>query len=229
MRLNKILQEAGVASRRGADELILSGMVFVNGERVVELGMQADPLKDQIKVGNKILKKPQNKVVYILNKPSGFVCSCGRQANEKIVMDIFPREERLFTVGRLDKDAKGLLLVTNDGSLAHKIIHPSSGVSKEYIVKVREEVSDGDLKCIAAGTFIESHHVRPYKVAKVRKGTLRIVLKDGKKHEVKALVAKANLTLMELKRVRIGNLRLGDLPEGTFRSLTQEEIGEIFR
>lgn len=229
MRLNKILQEAGVASRRGADELILAGKVTVNGARVTELGTQADPKKDVIKVGNKILKRLPKKVVYILNKPSGFISSSGRQANERLVLDLFPQNEGLFTVGRLDKDAKGLLLITNDGTLAHKVIHPSSGVSKEYIVKVQSEITDEHLKRISKGTYIDSEFVRPHKVSKIRRGTLRIVLKDGKKHEVKALIAEADLPLIELKRVRVGNLRLGDLPEGSFRTLSAKEIEEIFR
>lgn len=229
MRLNKILQEAGVASRRGADQLILDGYVFVNGVRVTELGVQVDPMKDHIKVGSRILKKPQAKVVYALNKPSGYICSNGRQANEKIVLDLFPENERLFTVGRLDKDAMGLILVTNDGTLSHKVTHPSSGVSKEYIVKVKSEVTDEHLKIISKGTYIDGQHVRPHKVTKLRRGTLRIILKDGKKHEVKALVQEADLPLTELKRVRIGNLRLNDLPEGSFRQLSKKEIAEIFQ
>lgn len=219
----------GVASRRGADLLIQEGKVKVNGQIVTELGTKVNLDKDQIFIEGKPIPKRVQKEYYIMNKPKGYVCSNTRFDNEKIVFDLVnTKAKKLFTIGRLDKDTRGLLLLTNDGDFSQRVIHPSSSINKEYIAKVKREITEDDLKLMSKGVFIEGRRVTPKKIEKIRKGTLRVVLTDGKNHEVKALLEKADLPLHELKRVRIGNLYLGTLPEGSYRSLTPKEQELIF-
>jgi len=135
---------------------------------------------------------------------------------------------RSFTVGRLDKDTSGLLIVTNDGEFTNQAIHPSSNIQKEYIAKTNHEITDLHLKTISAGTKIEGTFVKPIKVKKVRKGTLKVIVGEGKKREVRLLIEAAGLEVRELKRVRIGGLVLGNLPLGSWRPMTNKEKELIF-
>ncbi len=229
-RLSKALAAAGVASRRAAEKLIFEGRVKVNGtvEKVPQALVDWD--SDLILVDNEPIKGEEKKVYYILNKPHGFVCSNTRIGTKKLVIDLFAHlNMRLFTVGRLDRDTTGLLLVTNDGHFANKVIHPSSNIVKEYLIKTTQEITDVHLKAISKGTYIEESWIKPVKAEKVRKGTLKVVVKEGKKREVRLLVQNAGLDILELSRIRIGGLRLGPTPEGTFREMTETEKKVIFQ
>jgi 23S rRNA pseudouridine2605 synthase len=228
-RINKILQEYGLASRREADRLIELGLVEINGLKVLQLGTLANPDIDRIRVRGRELKKPEEKVTYLLNKPKGYICSNKRMFSENLVLDLFEKEEkRLFTVGRLDKETEGLLLVSNDGDLANKIIHPSSNITKEYIAYVEEEVSDRVLRTLCKGVEVEGTWVKPYVVKRLDLRTLSISVKEGKKHEVRLLVKNADLSLIHLERIKIGNLTLQNLPVGSYRILSTEEKRLIF-
>ena len=144
------------------------------------------------------------------------------------VIDLFEHLKiRVFTVGRLDKDTEGLLIITNDGFFANKVIHPSSNLEKEYLVKVDGDISIDDLMAISKGVEIEKKWITPTFVKKVRKGTLKIGVKEGKKHEVKLLVQKTGKIVKELKRIRIGSLVLGNVPEGSYRKMTKKEIDQF--
>lgn len=223
-RLSKALAAAGIASRRAAEELIFEGRVKVNGHVVLVPQTLVDWEKDTIMVDEAPIRGEEKKVYFILNKPHGYICSNTRLGSKKLVVDLFDHLNlRLFTVGRLDRDTTGLLLVTNDGHFANKVIHPSSNISKEYLVKTQQEVTDVHLKEISKGTYIEDSWVKPVKVEKVRKGTIKVVVKEGKKREVRLLVQNAGLDILELSRIRIGGLRLGPIPEGTFREMTENE------
>jgi 23S rRNA pseudouridine2605 synthase len=229
-RLSKTLAAAGVASRRAAEKLIFEGRVKVNGSVEKVPQTLVDGNSDVILVDDEPIKGEEKKVYYILNKPHGFVCSNSRIGTKKLVIDLFAHLQlRLFTVGRLDRDTTGLLLVTNDGHFANKVIHPSSNIAKEYLVKTVQEITDIHLKAISKGTSIEDSWIRPVKVEKVRKGTLKIVVQEGKKREVRLLVQNAGLEILELSRIRIGGLRLGPIPEGTFREMTENEKRVIFQ
>lgn len=229
-RLSKAIAAAGLASRRAAEEVIFMGRVKVNGKVVKVPQTLVDWDSDEILVDESPLKGEERKVYYILNKPHGFICSNTRIGSKKLVIDLFAHLNlRLFTVGRLDRDTTGLLIITNDGFFANKVIHPSSNIVKEYLVKTSQEISDVHLKEIAKGMYFEDCWIKPVKVEKVRKGTLKVVVKEGKKREVRLLVQKAGLDILELSRIRIGGLRLGPIPEGAFREMTENDKKAIFQ
>lgn len=228
-RLSKYLAASGIASRRACEELIFDGKVKVNGEvALLPQTMVSD--QDRILVNNEPVKRVTEKLYYMLNKPAGYICTNRRtNAKSKLVLDLFEDvDQRLFTVGRLDKETEGLLLVTNDGHWANEVIHPSSDIKKEYVAKTDAELTDEHLKKISSGTLVEGIFVKPLKVEKVRRGTLKIVIGEGKKREVRILIEAAGLNVLELTRVRIGNLRLGTLPLGQYRQLTDKEIKLVF-
>jgi 23S rRNA pseudouridine2605 synthase len=229
-RLSKALAAAGIASRRAAEELIFDGRIKVNGHVVKIPQTMVDWEKDTILVDESPIQGEEKKVYFILNKPHGYICTNTRIGTKKLVIDLFAHLNlRLFTVGRLDRDTTGLLIVTNDGHFTNKVIHPSSNISKEYLVKTSQEITDGHLKDISKGSYIEDSWIKPVRVEKVRKGTLKVVVKEGKKREVRLLVQNAGLEILELSRIRIGGLRLGPIPEGSFREMTENEKKVIFQ
>lgn len=222
-RLSKILAAAGVASRRAAEELIFSGKVTVNGKIVLIPQTFVSIDEDDIRVDDRPVNTVQKKAYFLLNKPTGYICSNKRIGSKKLVIDLFPSELRLFTVGRLDRDTSGLLIVTNDGHFAHRVIHPSFNISKEYLIKTEQEVTHEHLVAISKGTLVEGTWVKPLRVTKVRKGTLKISVSEGKKREVRILVQNGGLTITELSRIRIGGLTLDNLQLGNYRPLTEIE------
>ncbi|HRD54949.1 MAG TPA: pseudouridine synthase [Parachlamydiaceae bacterium] len=227
-RLSKFLAASGVASRRHAEELIFAGKVTVNGQ-IVMLPQTLVSDKDKILVDGIAVSEEKSKVYYILNKPKGYLCTNLRTKNSKIVLDLFKDvKERLFTVGRLDKDTTGLLLVTNDGHFANSVIHPSKNIQKEYLVKTGNEITHDHLTAISSGTLVEGTFVKPVRVQKVRKGTLKVVIAEGKKREVRMLLEAAHLPVKELARIRIGGLHLGPLNPGEWREMTETDKKLIF-
>lgn len=228
-RLSKYLAAAGVASRRACEELIFAGKVKVNGE-VVLLPQTMVNEKDQIVIDEKRINTAEPKVYYLLNKPAGYVCTSKKSNSSKIVLELFEEDVpyRVFTVGRLDKDTQGLLIVTNDGHFANKVIHPSAEIFKEYLVKTDAEITADHLTAISSGTLVEGVFVRPQRVTKVRRGTLKVTIGEGKKHEVRLLLEAAGLKVKELIRIRIGNLHLGSLEIGEWRPLTDKDKALIF-
>ena len=227
-RLAKYMAASGVASRRKCEELIFAGRVKVNGKTVLLPQTMVDGT-EEITVDREKVENIEKKVYFLLNKPANTLCSPNKSKRSKLVLDLFTEvKERLFTVGRLDKDTTGLLIVTNDGEFANRVIHPSSSIQKEYIAKTDHEITADHLKIISAGTYVEGTFVKPLKVKKVRKGTVKVVVGEGKKREVRLLIAAAGLEVRELKRVRIGNLVLGDLPLGAWRPMSEKEKELVF-
>ena len=223
-RLSKTLAAAGIASRRACEELVFGGKVTVNGQVVLKPQTLVSLEKDTITVSGNLVKNSQEKVYYLLNKPKGYICSHTRIGRKKLVIDLFQElPYRLFTVGRLDRDTTGLLIVTNDGHYAQDIIHPSKGLAKEYLVKTTQEISPEHLIIISKGALVEGTWVKPIRVVKMRRGTLKVSVSEGKKREVRIMVQKAGLDILSLHRIRIGGLTLGNLPEGSWRSLSEKE------
>jgi len=230
IRLNKILANAGVASRRSADLLIEEGRVTLNGHICTELGTLADPIKDYISVDGKSLSKvPPKQVTYLLNKPAGYICSNKQVGTDPLAIDLIrDRKARLYTVGRLDKHTEGLILVTSEGNFANQVMHPSSNIERQYFATTKEDITINDLEQIKKGTYIEGKKVQPVSVFKVKKNVVSITVMEGKKHEVRLLVARTGLNISRLKRVRLGNLELGTLPRGAYRILTAKEKASLF-
>jgi 23S rRNA pseudouridine2605 synthase len=227
-KLHVELARAGIGSRRKADRAICEGRVRVNGKVVREPWHRVDPDVDTIEVDGKPVSALPSFSYYMLNKPIGYLCSNRREGKSPLVIDLFDGDVRLFTVGRLDKATSGLILVTNDGDFANKVMHPSSEVVKEYIVKVDRPISHDDLVTMGKGVHVDGNALVPRTVSKVRRNTVKITLCEGKKHEVRHIVKGARLSILSLTRVRIGQLRLGSLPVGAYRPLTERERLAIF-
>lgn len=225
-RLSKALAAAGIASRRECEEIIFEGRVTVNKETVLLPQTLVDLESDRVEVDGKRIAKEERKMYFLLNKPAGYLCTNADEVVPgKRVLDLFRDiPYRLFTVGRLDKETTGLILVTNDGHFAQKVIHPSFGIKKEYLAKTAQEITPEHLKVLSEGAWVEGCFVKPHKVTKVRRGTLKIIVGEGKKREVREMLAQAGLEVRELSRIRLGSLTLNTLPIGARRELTQSEI-----
>jgi len=221
-RLQKYLSSAGFCSRRKGEEYIKDGLVKVNGIIVTELGTKVDPQKDRIKVNGKLVKASQEKVYIALNKPRDYVTSCDHPG-EKIVLDLVDISERIYPVGRLDKDSTGLLLLTNDGRLHHRLSHPSFNHEKEYEVTVASHITDGALRSLEKGIPMMGTKTRPAKIKRISSKRFRIILKEGKNRQIRRMVSKIGSRIDGLKRIRISNIKLGKLSEGSWRYLGEKE------
>jgi 23S rRNA pseudouridine2605 synthase len=229
-RLNKVLAASGIASRRAAEELVFQGRVTVNGEVVKLPQTLIDLEKDAIAVDGQRVQGEEKKVYFLLHKPTGYLCTSapGSTRGSKSILTLFSHIPlRLFTVGRLDKETSGLLLITNDGAFANRVIHPSYNITKEYLAKTGQEITLEHLVALSKGAKIEKTWIKPISVKKVRRGTLKIVVAEGKKHEVRLLLAHAGLEVRTLTRIRIGPLTLGGLPLGSYRELSDEELAHF--
>ena len=222
MRLQKFLSAAGICSRRKGEDFIKAGRVAVNGRIVAELGTKIDPVHDLVHFDGKPIKYGQPLVYIALNKPVDYVTSC-RHPGEKIVLDLVDIDQRVYPIGRLDKDSTGLLLLTNDGRLHHKLSHPSFDHEKEYDVTVDKTISDGALKKMAAGLPMMESKTRPAAVFRMSSRRFRMVLKEGKNRQIRRMVRKVGNRVVMLKRTRVAGIKLGQLPPGKWRYLTGKE------
>ena len=223
MRLQKFLSQAGICSRRKGEEYIKAGFVRVNNTVITELGTKIDPVNDIVQFKGKVVT-PESDLVYIaLNKPKGYVTSCS-QPGEKIVIDLIDIPQRVYPIGRLDKDSTGLLILTNDGNLHHRLLHPSFDHEKEYDVTVSSPITDGALQNIAGGMPMMGTKTRPAEIIRLSPRRFRIVLKEGKNRQIRRMVRKVGNHVTQLKRLRISNIELDRLKKGTWRYLTEKEI-----
>ena len=228
VRLQKFLSSAGYCSRRQGEVYIQEGKVRVNGRIITELGTKVDPSKDRIDVNGQLLSVKQTPVYIALNKPRSYVTTCN-QKNEKIVVDLVDIPERIYPVGRLDKDSTGLLLMTNDGNLHHHLLHPSFDHEKEYIVTVAAPISDSALKKMEKGITILGEKTRPAIVKRLSSKRFLIQLKEGRNRQIRRMVKKTGNHVTALKRIRVANIKLGALPEGAWRHLTEKEIQQLLK
>ena len=228
MRLQKFLSAAGVCSRRKGEEYIKAGRVAVNNQVVVELGTKVDPAADLVQVDGTPVQSSQPLIYIALNKPGEYVTSCSHPG-EKIVLDLVDIPRRVYPVGRLDKDSTGLLLLTNDGRLHHKLSHPSFDHEKEYDVTVTKPITDGALGKMAAGLPMMETQTRPARVQRISARRFRIVLQEGKNRQVRRMVRKVGNQVTGLKRVRVANIKLGRLASGAWRHLSDLEKRELLK
>ncbi|MEF2244918.1 MULTISPECIES: pseudouridine synthase [unclassified Paenibacillus] len=232
-RLQKILAQAGVASRRKCEEMIKAGMVEVNGEKVTELGVKADPATDTITVNGKPIRS-EKKLYLMLNKSKGVITSAQDPQGRKVVSDFLPGiKERVYPVGRLDYDTEGLLLLTNDGEFANKLTHPSYKVPKTYLATVRGVPHGTLLEKLASGIELEDGMTAPAEVEYYdvdtdnNVATISITIYEGRNRQVRRMFDAINHKVIRLKRVKYGELTLEKLGRGKYRHLTEQEVKDL--
>ncbi len=229
MRLNRFLSLAGVTSRRKADELIRQGKVSIGGEVVKEMGVEVDPEKDVVRVEGKEAKLPERFLYVLVHKPRGWLSSVSDDRGRRVVVDLVKAKERLYPVGRLDNDAEGLILLTNDGELANRLTHPRWGVERTYLVELDRSPGEKEIERLRRGVTLADGPARPVRVRTIPAGarTLEITLKEGRKRELKRMMESVGYQVRRIKRVSFGPLSLGDLEPGQFRFLSFEEVGAL--
>jgi len=226
MRLQKYLSAAGLCSRRRGEELISQGLVKVNGEKVTQPGIQIDPESDRVEVAGQVIRKSTALIYVMINKPEGYITSRSHRG-EKIVFDLVDVPERLNPVGRLDKDSTGLLILTNDGELHNRLIHPSFDHEKEYEVTVASPIDDSALAAFRVGVVFDHQKTRPTVVTRLGERMFRIVLKEGRKRQIRRMVEVIGNRVTALHRIRMSTLHIGDLKTGRWRCLTPKEISGL--
>ena len=229
-RLNKLLAHAGHGSRRRVEDLILAGRV--DGQVVRELGTKIGP-DQKVSVDGELVRA-ERPVYWLVHKPRGYICSNADPARRPLAIDLVPRvAQRVYTVGRLDEASEGLLLLTNDGDLAHRLMHPRFEVEKTYLVQVAGFPSPQDLQQLLKGVWLSDGHVRARHVKRLKtqgqSTWLRIVLKEGKNREIRRMLARLGHKVMRLRRLAIGPLKLGSLEPGKARRLTPAELEALRR
>lgn len=228
-RLQKILSNAGIASRRAAEAMIEKGRVTVNGVTAV-LGTKANPEKDMIMVDGKPIIQPQKKTYIMLNKPRGFITTLSDEKGRRTVLDLVDVPDRVYPVGRLDYNSEGLLLMTNDGELTQNLTHPSHEIGKQYIVSVHGDV-DNALTALRLPFVLDGRETVPAQATVLREtsegGTISITIYEGRNHQIRRMCEMCDLEVIRLKRVSIGKLDLGKLRTGQWRELTDREIAYL--
>lgn len=239
VRLSKLMSEKGICSRREADDLISKGLVYVDGIKIDQLGTKVDP-KSHVTLATSALEDQKKLVTIILNKPIGYVSSQPEKGYEPAIVLVVPENQQLSkkqnprklrsgdldgiaTTGRLDIDSQGLLIFTQDGRLAKKIIGENSEIEKEYLVRVGGTLSKSDLEKLRYGLSLDGEKLKPAKVDWINEDQLKFILQEGKKRQIRRMCEMVGLQVKGLKRVRVGELRLGDLPEGHWRFLEPGE------
>ncbi len=225
MRLNKFIAQAGVCSRRKADELIENGQIKVNGQVVRELGVIVDEEKDEVFIGNRKLDLFQEKVYYALNKPEGYITSVTSAQGKSVMELVKETKERIYPVGRLDKDSCGLIILTNDGELANKLMHPSFEKEKEYLVFLDKPFTREAYLEIKKGIKIGGSLAKAVIGEEgIGRREIRMILKEGLNRQIRRMLGRVGFGVMVLKRIRIGRLKLGSLKPGQYRQITLKEI-----
>jgi 23S rRNA pseudouridine2605 synthase len=228
VRLQKFLAEAGLGSRRHCETLIQQGKVSVNGQPATILGSKVEPGQDRVTVAGKPIRLSKRKVYLAINKPTGVLCTSHDPEGRKRVLDLLPASlPRLFTVGRLDYDTGGLLFLTNDGTFSLRLTHPRYKMPKTYAVQVATALTDAARAQLLAGVMSDGERLRAEQVS----GTtmLRVVIREGKKRQIRRMLAAVGHPVVRLTRLAIGTVELGNLKQGQWRNLTDEEIRTLMR
>lgn len=224
-RLQKFLSSAGVASRRHAEELMLAGRVKVNGKIARTLGLKVDPQKDKVEVDGKPVRLPETRIYLALNKPKRYLTTRHDPRKRRTVYELLPEEYRnkVWPIGRLDFNTEGLLIFTNDGDLTQALTHPSKEHEKEYEVILDHEISEGKLAKITGGMTLDGEMTAPAK-ARVEGTTVYLAIHEGKYRQIRRMFSALGLSVRNLKRIRIGKLKVGNLALGAFRKIDPGEV-----
>lgn len=233
VRLQKYLAQCGIASRRKSEDLILKGMVQVNNETITKLGVKINPEKDVVTINGKVIKPEPEKVYIMLNKPKGYITTVKEQFNRPSIMDLLKGvKQRIFPVGRLDKDTSGLLLLTNDGEFAYTLTHPKHHIKKKYIAEIKGVPDNKSLDKFKKGLKIENYITSPAEIRVVSKkkksSIVEIVIYEGRNRQIRKMCEAIGHPVISLHRTAIGGLELKDLPEGKWRYLSKDELKLIY-
>ena len=223
VRLNKYLANLGIASRREIATLLKQQSVTVNGKRVKESGFRIDPQKDDIRLNGGKIEQPEL-IYYLLNKPKGIVSTTADEYGRKNVTSLIPTKERIYPVGRLDKDTTGLLILTNDGELTNHLTHPRFHVDKVYRLTIAGQVTNTQLHALRSGVLLEDGITAPAEVVVLSKNELEMKIHEGRNRQIRRMCETVGINLLELQRIKFGQLTLKNLPMGKCRVLTKEEI-----
>ena len=231
MRLNKFLSASGVCSRRKADELIENGEIIVNGKVETQLGTNIDEKKDKVIYNGKVISLTSDFVYYKLNKPKGYICSNNDDKGRKTIFELLPKDKRLFSIGRLDYNTEGLILITNDGELSEAISHPRYEVNKEYIVTIEGKILESELAVLRAGVVEKGIRMPKARVQRLETDgkitKISVIINEGQNRQVRRMFEAIGKTIILLKRVRIGEIKLGGIQRGTYKELNRVEMEYI--
>lgn len=228
VKIAKYLADCGVASRRGSEELVKSGRIFVNGQRMANVAKRIDPAKNKVEFGGKIVK-PVAHVYYLLNKPAGYTSTTQDRHAKKLVTSLVPRIPSVWPVGRLDQNTEGLMILTNDGDLTQKLTHPKYEREKEYRVITNFKIPEQEIRKVKNGIKLEDGFIKPDRFEEAEGGGYRIVIHSGKKRVVRRIIEHIGKSVVELKRVRIDFLTLEGVDPGKWRKLSDSEIKRLLR
>ncbi|MBI1912206.1 MAG: rRNA pseudouridine synthase [Deltaproteobacteria bacterium] len=230
-RLQKIISAAGITSRRKAEELVTQGRVTVNNHTVTEVGAKADPFKDRIAVDGKLISFKGPKVYILLNKPKDCISAVTDPLHRQVVTDLVNTKERVYPIGRLDYDAEGVILLTNDGELSNKLIHPNFKVPKKYLVKVKDVPKREDIEKLERGVYLEDGRTLPARARFVKEtqenSWIEITVIEGRNRLVKRMCQAIGHPVIKLKRVEFAGIKLGSLEPGQYRMLTEREVERL--
>ena len=227
-RLQKILSQAGIASRRASEKLMLEGRVSVNGATVTELGTKADPAHDDIRVDGRRVKAPERHRYLLLNKPRGYMTTRSDPQKRATVLDLLKGvREYIYPVGRLDYDSEGLLILTHDGDLAARLTHPRHGIARVYEARVLGEPDRHDVERLSKGVTIEGRRTEPAEVVSIGPGHLRITVREGRNRQVRKMCDAIGHPVTELRRIAVGPIRDPKLKPGAWRDLTPQEVERL--
>ena len=231
VRLQKYLADSGIASRRKSEELILQGKVKVNGEIVRELGVKVNTDRDKVEFNGELVKNIKKKVYILLNKPAGYISAVKDQFDNPSVLHLIDIKERIFPVGRLDKDTTGALLLTNDGDFSYKLTHPKHEVSKTYIAEVVGRPTDEEMRTFMKGVFIDGKRTSPAKIRILKEtkknSIVEIIIHEGRNRQVKKMCEEIGHKVVTLHRQAIGSLTVDGIKEGKWELLTDKEIEKL--
>ena len=235
MRINKFLAACGLGSRRKVEEIVLARCVSVNGSVVTDLSTFIEPDRDRVMVDGRAARLPESHTYYLLHKPEGIMTTARDPEGRSTVQELVPARPRVFPVGRLDRDTSGALLMTDDGPLAHRILHPRYGVEKEYIAVVEGTITDDALGSLRAGVLLDGER-RPTAPAMVdvlerknKRSRIRLIVHEGRNRQVRRMLEAVGYLVLSLRRERVGPVKLGDLGSGLFRPLTAQEVAGLRR
>lgn len=236
MRIQKFFSQAGICSRRQAEKHLLAGRISVNGKVVRELGTTINPARDRVEFDGKLVTRPDSFIYILLNKPANYITSLDDPEGRPVVSDLLPKNmPRIWPVGRLDWDSEGLLLLTNDGKLTNLLTHPSKEIPKVYAVKVRGRLTPEaeELKRLRKGVALDDGYVtRPAEVSlkrdNGRNSWVDVLIREGKNRQIRRMFDAIGFPVMKLRRIAIGPLTIEGLKSGTFRSLTHDEVLELY-